>query len=98
MILISNTAAGVQLAIKVVPGASRDRLLGEWDGRAKIAVSAPPEGGKANKAVCALLAKLFGVHRRDVEVVQGLASPLKTVLIRGAALEHVRATLDEALL
>ncbi|MCC7290891.1 MAG: DUF167 domain-containing protein [Phycisphaerales bacterium] len=98
MIHISNTPGGIRLAVKVVPGASRDRFLGEWDGRAKIAVAAPPEDGKANKAVCALLAKLLGVHRRDVEVVQGQTSPLKTVLIRGVALEHVRAAVDQALL
>ncbi len=84
--------------LKVVPGASRDRFLGEWDGRAKIAVAAPPEDGKANRAVCALLAKLLGVHRRDVEVVQGQTSPLKTVLVRGVKLEHVRTSMEKALL
>lgn len=85
------------MPLKVVPGASRDRFLGEWDGRAKIAVAAPPEDGKANKAVCALLAKLMGVHRREVEVVQGQTSPLKTVVIRSATLEQVRTALSRAL-
>ena len=72
--------------MKVVPGASRSNIDGVLGDRLKIAVAAPPEGGKANKAVCELLAKLFAVSKRDVVIVSGQTQPLKTVEIIGISL------------
>ena len=70
-----------RLNIKVVPGASRDQIVG-WLGNAlKIKVTAPPEKGKANEAVVTLLAKTLGVRRDIIEIVSGHGSPAKTVEI-----------------
>ena len=70
-----------RLNIKVVPGASRDQIVG-WLGDAlKIKVTAPPENGKANEAVVTLLAKTLGVRRDTIEIVSGHGSPAKTVNI-----------------
>ena len=70
-----------RLNIKVVPGASRDQIVG-WLGDAlKIKVTAPPEKGKANEAVVTLLAKTLGVRRDTIEIVSGHGSPAKTVEI-----------------
>jgi len=57
--------------------------VGPLGDRLKIKVSAPPEAGKANKSVCALLAHALGVPDRDVEVIHGHTSPEKTVRITG---------------
>jgi len=84
----------VLLPVKVVPGASRTRCLGEWEGRARIAVAAAPEKGKANAALAAFLAKLLSVRRRDVVVVAGHASPLKTIRIERVSADAVRAALQ----
>jgi uncharacterized protein (TIGR00251 family) len=84
----------VRLSVKVVPGASRTRYLGEWDGRARIAVAAPPEKGKANQAVVKFLAELLGADRRDIAVVAGLTNPLKTIRIESVSMEAVRAALE----
>ena len=81
------------LPVKVVPGASRTRCLGEWEGRARIAVAAAPEKGKANAALAAFLAKLLSVRRRDVVVVAGHTSPLKTLRIERVSADAVRAAL-----
>ena len=68
-----------RLNIKVVPGASRDQIVG-WLGDAlKIKVTAPPEKGKANEAVVTLLAKPLDVRRDTIEIVSGHGSPAKTV-------------------
>ena len=68
-----------RLNIKVVPGASRDQIVG-WLGDAlKIKVTAPPEKGKANEAVVTLLAKTLGVRRDTIEIVSDHGSPAKTV-------------------
>lgn len=86
----------VLLPVKVVPGASRTRFLGEWEGRARIAVAAAAEKGKANAALTAYLAKLLGVRKRDVTVVAGHASPLKTIRIgsQRGGIDAVRAALQ----
>ena len=80
----------VLIPVKVVPGASRTRILGELDGRLKVAVAAPPEKGKANDALTALLAKRLGIRRRAVVVVSGHASPVKTVRADGVSISQVR--------
>jgi uncharacterized protein (TIGR00251 family) len=77
-------AEGCLLSLKVVPGASRGRIVGVMaDGILKVAVSKPPAGGQANEAVLSLLATALGVSRRSVELVQGSTSPRKTVLVHG---------------
>ena len=83
----------VLVPVKVVPGASRTRIVGEWDGRLKVAVAAAPEGGKANDALTALLAGQLGLRPRSVIVVNGHASPVKTVRIEDADLDRVKELL-----
>jgi len=86
--------SAVLLPVKVVPGASRTRFLGEWEGRARIAVAAAPEKGKANAALATFLAKLLSVRKRDVTVVAGLTFPLKTIRIERVTVDAVRAALQ----
>lgn len=70
-----------RLAVKVVPGASRDGLAG-WLGEAlKVRVSAPPERGRANAAVEALIAAALDLPAKQVRVVGGLSSARKVVEI-----------------
>lgn len=76
---------GAILAVKAVPGAKRDGIAGPLGDRLKVRVSAPPEGGRANSAICALLARALGVKARDVEVVSGATNPEKRVLVRGVS-------------
>jgi uncharacterized protein (TIGR00251 family) len=73
--------------VRVAPRARRDRLEGLIDlpdGPAlKIAVSAPPESGRANAAVCKLLAKFFRTAKSNVSVVSGASARLKQIDIAG---------------
>lgn len=84
----------ILLYVKAVPGASRTRLLGEWNGRARIGVAAPPEKGKANRALVEFLAKSLGVERRAITVISGQTSPLKTIRIDGIQPDAIRAALQ----
>lgn len=81
------TTAGLRLRVRVTPRAGRDRLDGLIDlpdGPAlKIAVSAPPEDGKANAALCKLLAKFFGTAKSNLTVVSGATARLKQIEIAG---------------
>jgi len=86
-------AEGTLLGVKVVPGASRDRLAGPLGARLKITVSRPPEKGAANKAVTRLLANALGVPPRDVRLTTGHTRAEKTFLVRGLAPDDVRRRL-----
>ena len=81
-------AGGLEVSLRVQPGASRAAIEGPQvlaDGRAvlKVRVTAPPEGGKANAALVKLLAKSCKVPKTAVEIVAGRGARLKTVLIAG---------------
>lgn len=82
---MSDAAVFSELRIKAVPGASRDAVAGMLGDRLKVRVSAPPEGGKANKAIVALLAGEIGVRKTDIELVSGHTNPEKTLRIRGVS-------------
>ena len=83
----------VLLRVKAVPGASRDALRGRLGNRLKIAISAPPEGGKANTAIIRLLARTLGIPARSIELEIGHSNALKTLRIRNAQLGFVAAGL-----
>jgi uncharacterized protein (TIGR00251 family) len=68
---------GFDLAIKVVPGASRTVIAGPLGDRLKVRVAAPPEGGKANRMLVEVLREWLRV--RDVEIIAGRSSAEKTV-------------------
>lgn len=80
-------SSGLVLALRVSPKASRDQVLGPMDlpdGQAlKVAVAATPERGKANDAVCALLADEFAVAKGAVHVVAGATDRHKKVRVVG---------------
>jgi len=75
--------AGTVLAVKVVPGASRERVVGPLGERLKLTVRKPPEKGAANGAACQLLARALGVKAADIAVIRGEARPEKEILVRG---------------
>ena len=90
----SATADGVIVAVHAQPGARRDAVVGLYDGRLKIALSAPPVDGRANAALAQFLAHSTGVAKSAVELVSGQTSRAKRFLIRGVTLEAVIAALE----
>ena len=96
--VVSLTQGQVCLRIKAVPGASRTKIAGLLGDRLKVTVAAAPQGGKANKAICQLLAKIFSVAPRDVTVVKGATNPLKTVQFSGLTYDQAVVILHSILL
>jgi uncharacterized protein len=80
-----------RLSLKVVPGSSRDEIVGWLGDSLKVKVKAPPEKGRANEAVVALLADQLGVDPSSIAVVSGHGSPAKVVAVEGMADEAIRA-------
>ncbi|WP_197322051.1 DUF167 domain-containing protein [Saccharomonospora sp. NB11] len=73
----------MRFAVRVKAGAKRDVVGGRWNGTLGealvVSVRAPAVDGKANAAVCTVLARAFGVRARDVTVVKGQRSRDKLV-------------------
>lgn len=92
------TRTGIVVAVRLSPKSARDAVEGveDFDGKAvlKARVRALPEGGRANAALEALIAKWLGVPRTTVSVVQGGRSRVKQVAIdgEGIALSALIAT------
>jgi uncharacterized protein (TIGR00251 family) len=85
---------GIEFQVKAVPGASRDRIAGVWNTALRVAVSAAPEGGRANKQIIRLLSDVFGVRPAAVAITHGLTRPIKRVRIAGISIEQARAALS----
>ena len=85
------------LHIKVVPGASRDRIIGRLGDAIKVQVSAAPEKGKANEAVINLIAGLLGLRRNDIQIVRGHTQPRKVLEIQGISQEDLDRRISELL-
>jgi uncharacterized protein YggU (UPF0235/DUF167 family) len=78
----------------VIPKASSTRIVGWLGETLKVAVTAPPEGGRANAAVCELLASSLGLAASRVRCVAGHASSRKLFEIDELTEAEVRARLD----
>jgi len=79
----------------VTPRASRDVLAAGTDEHFAARLAAPPVEGAANAALVPLVAKAFGVAKRDVTLIAGESSRLKRLSIvgDGAALEQIARSL-----
>jgi uncharacterized protein len=78
---IRADAGGVRLALRVQPGARRCALIGEYGERLKVAVQAPPSGGRANDALLVYLAGCLDLRPGLLQVVAGPSSRDKSVRV-----------------
>ena len=86
---------GVEVPLRIKPGAKRNAILGKYGDRLKIAIAAAPEDGKANKALRRYVAQLLGLRLEDVRLLRGAASRDKTIAVRGATPRDIQALLSE---
>jgi uncharacterized protein (TIGR00251 family) len=79
--------------LQAKPNARRSQLLPGPDGRWLVRLAAPPQDGQANTELVAFLAQVFGVPRRDVQLLSGHTAPYKKVAISGLSDEAGAAIL-----
>jgi uncharacterized protein len=84
---------GFALTVKVVPGSSRQRIVGEYADGLKVTVTAVAAGGAANEAVLELLADSLRTATASVRIVRGHRSPRKEVLIVGLTADEIERRL-----
>lgn len=79
---------GVEVAIRLTPRARRNRIEAvvadaAGEGAFKVSVTAPPEGGKANAALVALLSKTWRVPKSAIAIAAGPTSRTKRLTLAG---------------
>jgi uncharacterized protein (TIGR00251 family) len=79
--------------VRLTPRSDRDEVLGWQDGVLRVRVHAAPVDGRANEALCRLLAEQLDVPRTAVELLRGASSRMKTLRITGISREEAEARL-----
>ncbi len=97
MINLQPTDHGTVLPVRVHAGARQNAILGVREEALRIAVTAAPEKGKANKQVIAILGKAFGISKSSIELIVGRTSPNKRFLLHDLALESAEQIVREIL-
>ena len=87
-----------RLSVRVHPGARRSAIRG-WlaDGALKLEVTALPEAGRANQAVCDLIAEAVRVGKRQVTVARGETSRSKQIEVEGIETVELKRRIDRVL-
>lgn len=83
------------LAVTVVPGARSAGIVGAFDGGIKVRLRSPPDRGKANAELCALVAETLGVRNGAVRIETGHTSRKKRLLVDGFTASEVLQRLIE---
>ena len=90
---IAEVKGGVTFAVRVIPRASRNEIVGMQGDALKVRLTAPPVEGKANEALVAFLAQWLGVRKSQVEIVAGATSRRKTIRVMGVSPQEVEQKL-----
>jgi uncharacterized protein (TIGR00251 family) len=93
MIVLVDHAEGLVLQVHAHAGARKCGVKGEHAGALKLAVTAPPEHGRANEALMQTLREALRLRRSQVELLHGKASRNKHFLIRGLTRAELEARL-----
>jgi uncharacterized protein (TIGR00251 family) len=87
---ISEQNGAVSFAVRLQPRASRDEIVGEYQGALRIRLTAPPVDDRANEALRKLLASRLKVPLSAVKIASGSRSRTKRVEIHGVTAAMVR--------
>lgn len=85
-----------RIELTVSPGAARSELVGRHGDGWRARVGAPPERGRANRALVELLAEALGVPRDRVTVVAGQTGRRKVVEVAGLDAGEIDRRLEAA--
>jgi hypothetical protein len=83
----------IQLTVKVIPRTSKPGIAGVWNGALLVRLQSPPVEGAANTELIEVIAKAFGLAKRDVSIASGERSKLKRIALGTSDRKGVDATL-----
>lgn len=67
------------LKVKIIPNASRNKIVGWHNDALKIKIKAPPRKSKANKELTSFLAKEWNIPKSSIEIIKGEKSRIKVL-------------------
>ncbi len=82
--------------MRLQPRASTNEIVGSRGGVLLVRVSAPPVDGRANDALCRLLARRLRVGVRSISIVRGQGAREKLVRVEGIAAQELARRLGVA--
>ena len=82
------------ISVRVQPRAARDEIAGQRAGALVVRLTAPPVEGRANDALCRLLAKRLGIGRTRVTILRGAGSRDKIVRVEGFSSAELARALE----
>ena len=80
-LIVTERKGGTVIPFWIQPKASRNKIMGLYGDKIKLAITAPPVDGKANKEVCKIVAKLLKVPKTSVSIVSGESSRRKLIFV-----------------
>lgn len=87
--------AGARIDVRLRSRGPRNQLMGMLDGVLQARVTAPPIDGKANEALCRLIAKRIGMAPSKVAVLRGKKSRNKVVEVQGVSVTALQWALQD---
>jgi uncharacterized protein (TIGR00251 family) len=93
VIPVRNTPAGATFAVRVQSRARKNAITGVVGDAIKLALTAPPVEGKANRACIEFLAEFLNVSRASVTIVAGQSSRNKVIRVAGRTIAQVEERL-----
>ena len=93
MLELTQTPQGVILLVKAQPGARKNEVAGERNGRLLVKCTQAPEKGKANDAIIEILAKALDVRKSRISLVPGQTNSEKKFLIEDASPDEIAKSL-----
>jgi len=94
---VRQSEGDICIGVRVSPSARKTRLQGLYGDRIKVAVSAPPEDGRANDRLERALADWMAVPRDQVVVTAGRTSRDKVVAFKGLTEAQLRVRMSAVL-
>jgi uncharacterized protein len=94
VIQVDSHPDGIVLPVRAQTRARTARIVGEHAGALKVAVTDPPEKGKANDAIAALLADHLGLKQSQVRLISGASSRNKRFLLLDQQASAIQSNLN----
>lgn len=82
----------ILLHLKIQPNARKTAFMEIFDTFRKVAIKAPPRDGEANAELIRFIAKTYKIPQKEVEIIRGITSRIKTAKIPRAAWEKKQST------
>lgn len=92
--MIRETAAGVEIDVRLIPRSKKTQLGGEREGALVVRVAAPPVDDRANQALVAFLSEILHTPKQSIRIVGGEHTRKKRVMIAGLTAQAVRALIS----